>query len=173
MEREVIEHNKVRSVILDSGYTYQEVVKSDEGDEFFSMVKESDYSFLYVNFAMQEKVGAFYVESDSLFIDPFLGLVGEDEEFRIDDDYSERFIRMFKDANGGVGIEIHLLPGEYDATIELKNIMLDLRSQADGGKLDTKKRLSTFFDELIKVYELIPDDSDKKLTNKMVDGNIK
>lgn len=167
MEREVVEHDKTRTITLDTGYMYQETMKSELGDEYLSMVKESDYSFLYANFAMQEKVGMFYIEADSIFIEPFLGLVGEDEEFRINDDYSERYIRMFKDDNGGVVIEIHLLKGEYDATIELKNIMYDTRSKVDQEGSDTKKRLSHFFDELVKICEKIPGPEGCQLVNNM------
>ena len=169
MEREIIEHNKMRSLRLDTGYMYQESVKDPVTNEhvgFLSMVKESDYSFSYVNFNMEDKMGTFYIEEDSVFIEPFRNLVSEDDEFRIEDDYSERFIRLFKDDKGGVVIEVHMLPGEYDISIELKNIMFDLRSKADRDEKDTKKRLSQFFDELAQVYDKIPEVEQQKLINQ-------
>ncbi|MDE6141132.1 MAG: hypothetical protein K2G03_00875, partial [Bacilli bacterium] len=122
MEREVIEHNKVRCIRLDTGYTYQESVKDEQTGEFVEMidiVKESDYSIFYMNFTGEEKIGTFHIESDSLFIEPFRNLVLEDQEFRILDDYSDRYVSIFKEENGGVTIEVHLLPGEFDASIEL------------------------------------------------------
>lgn len=169
MEKEIIEHEKMRSIRLDTGYMYQESIKAPNTDEYvemLSMVKEGDYSFSYINFGMEEKVGTFTIEADSLFIEPFKHLVGEDAEFRIDDDYSDRFIRIFKDDNGDVTLEVHMLPGEYDVSIELKNIMFDLRSQVDGNGKDTKKRLSQFFDELIQVYDKMPDPEQQKLVNQ-------
>ncbi len=169
MEREIIEHNKTRSLRLDTGYMYQESVKDPITNGvvgFLSMVKESDYSFSYINFNMDTKMGIFYIEEDSVFIEPFRNLVADDEEFRIEDDYSERFIRLFKDDKGGVILEVHMLPGEYDISIELKNIMFDLRSQADQDGKDTKKRLSQFFDELVQVYDKMPEEEQQKLVNQ-------
>ena len=86
MEKEIIEHNKARSITLDTGYMYQESVKDPVTDKyvgFISMVKESDNSFSYINFNMETKMGTFYIEEDSIFVEPFRNLVADDDEFRI------------------------------------------------------------------------------------------
>lgn len=169
MEKVVIEHDKKRKILTEGGYVYQETIKdpkTDEYGEMFSMIKQSDYSFGYFNLTDEEKVGKFVIESDSIFIEPFSNLVSDTKELRIDDDYTERYMTFSKTEDGEVLIEIHLLPGEYDGSIELKNIMFDLRSQADANGLDIKKKLSQFFDELMKVSEKIPGDNPVILSYK-------
>lgn len=154
MEKEVIEYGKKRVITIDRGYSYQESVKDTNGDdyvEFFSMVKESDYSFYYFNGTMVEKTGEFKIEADSIFINPFLSLLGDDLSFEVEDDYTERSVVFRKAEDGGVIINVNLLPGETDGSIELKNIMFDTRSKADSFGTDTKSRLSNFFDELVLV----------------------
>lgn len=169
MRKVIIEHDKKREVIKDGGYTYKEGIKGSDGDieEFFTMVKESDYSFYYMNGTDEVKDGKLTIEIDSAFYDAFNHLVGEDEEFKIDDDYSERYILMKRNESGEVEVIIHLLPGEYDASIELKNIMFDMRSRADAEGKDIKGRLSVFFDELMQVLESIPEEEVRvpKLSN--------
>lgn len=169
MRKVVMEHDKKREVERDRNYIYKENIKGPDGDivEFFNMVKESDYSFYYMNGTDEEKVGKLTIEIDSAFYEAFNNLVGANPEFRINDDYSERHIIFKRNEEGEIEVEIHLLPGEYDGTIELKNIMFDLRSGADSKGLDTKEKLSKFFDELMQAMECIPEEEVRvpKLSN--------
>lgn len=169
MRKVVIEHDKKREIQCDGSYVYKEAIKGADGDiqEFFTMCKGSDYSFYYMNGTDEEKVGKLTIEIDSAFYEAFSNLVGEYPEFRINDDYSERHIIFKRNEEGEIEVEIHLLPGEYDGTIELKNIMFDLRSGADSNGLDTKAKLSKFFDELMQVMEHIPEEEVRvpKLSN--------
>ena len=169
MHKEIIENGKRRTITLGGTYTYSEAIKGNDGEEyteFLTMTKGSDYSFYYCNGTFEEKVGVFTIERDSKFISPFLTLLGDDETLKVLDDHSDRFIDFSKSENGDVVISIHLLPGEIDGTIELKNIMHDvIRSRVDASGTNIKERLSKFFDELI---ELIPslDEPQKNLVRK-------
>lgn len=158
MRKVVIEHDKKREIACDGSYIYKEAIKGSDGDiqEFFTMCKGSDYSFYYLNGGDEANTGKLTIEIDSAFYEAFDNLIGEDVEFRVDDDYSERHIVFKRNEEGEVEVEIHLLPGESDGTIELKNIMFDMRSEADAQGLDTKAKLSKLFDELIQIMERIP-----------------
>lgn len=169
MRKVIIEHDKKREIQCDGSYVYKENIKGADGDiqEFFTMCKGSDYSFYYMNGGDEAKVGQLTIEIDSAFYEAFNNLIGEEVEFRVDDDYSERHIIFRRNEEGEVEVMIYLLPGEYDASIELKNIMFDMRSGADAQGLDTKAQLSKFFDELMQVMERIPEEEARvpKLSN--------
>ncbi len=162
MIKTIMENNKKREVSAEnSQYTYQEAISSsgsDEYDEFLYMVKGGDFSFFYSNGTFEEKVGEFTIEKDSIFNAAFDNLIGEDEELKIENDYNERYLLFKRDDEGNVVIEVHLLPEECDGVIELKNIMFDMRSQADIDGKDTKKRLNKFFEDILHVAEKIPDE---------------
>lgn len=168
MRKKIIEHDKKREINNEQGgYVYQETIvypEEDDAVEFITMCKESDYSFYYFNGAESESKGKFTIESDSIFYDAFNRLIGEELEFKIDDDYSEKNIIFKRNEDGDIEVLVHLLPGENDGTIELKNIMFDLRSSSDAEGKDTKKRLSEFFDELMALGELIPDEKSEQHT---------
>lgn len=164
MEIEKIEHLKKRTITIDDGYSYSEAIKTNDSEdyiEFLTLTKQNDYSFYYFNGTFQEKIGMFTIEPDSIFIKAFFNLIGEDKSLRIQDDYSEKFIEFSKSDSGEVIIFVHLLPGEIDGTIELKNVMHDFRSQVDIDGMDTKERLSRFFDQLIGVVDTLENDNEK------------
>ncbi len=170
MEKKIYEHGKRRTISIDRGYIYQEDIKANPDDEdyieFLSLCKSDDYSFMYFNGTFEEKVGIFTIENDSAVITPFLNLIKDDKTFKVTDDYSERFIEFSKNEKGEVQILFHLLPGETDGSIELKNIMFDLRSQADRDGSKTKERLSVFFDELIELMNNLEPETGTKLAKK-------
>lgn len=154
MNKEIIEYGKRRTISDYDGYSYEEATKHNGNEnymEFLTLFKGDDYSFYYFNGTFEAKVGVFTIESDSIFVSPFLNLIGFEEKVEIVDDYSDRFIEFFKNENGDVEIYIHLLPDETDGSIELKNIMYDIRSRADATGTDLKGRLSAFFDELVEL----------------------
>lgn len=154
MKKEIIEFGKKRVFSLDDSYSYNESIcasDSDEYIEFFKMIKADDYSFYYLNGTDNIKDGHFVIENDSLFAIPFKNLLGNDKSFVINDDYSDRYLSLTLDENKNVVITFHLLDGEFDGTVELKNVMKDFRSSVDALGLDTKDRLSHFFDELIEL----------------------
>jgi len=150
MDFEFIEHNKKRVVSLAMGYSFKEFIldESNHFSEFFIFDKTNDYSFYYLNGTGKEKVGNLTIEHDSIFYEPFYHLLTSLKIPRVQDDYSERYLELSLKRDGDILVTIHLLPGEMDGTIELKNIMFDLRSQADS---NTKDCLSLFFDELVFV----------------------
>lgn len=168
MRKKIIEHEKRREINNEQGgYIYQETIyypEDDDAIEFINMCKESDYSFYYFNGTESEQKGKFTIESDSHFYAAFSKLIGGDLEFKIDDDYSEKNIIFKRNEDGDIEVLVHLLPGENDGTIELKNIMFDIRSQADVDEKDIKQRLSEFFDELMALGELIPDEKAEQHT---------
>ena len=161
MFKEKIEFNKRRSITIGREYIYSEAIKaegSEDYTEFLNLVKGSDYSFYYMNGTFEEKVGTFTIESESVFFSPFKNLLGNDESLKIESDHNERYVEFSKFENGDIVISIHLLPGEIDGTIELKNIMLDIRSQASMSGTNIKERLSHFFDELKFLASSIEED---------------
>lgn len=162
MYKERIEFNKRRSITIGRDYIYSEAIKADGSDdytEFLTLVKGSDYSIYYMNGTFEEKVGTFTIESESVFFSPFKNLIGNDECLKIECDLSERYVELSKTENGDIVISIHLLPGEVDGTIELKNIMSDIRSQASMCGTNLKHRLSQFFDELVTLAPLIEEET--------------
>lgn len=167
MQKEIIEYEKLRSIDISyEQYTYTESIKTESnGDytEFFNMIKGQNYTFYYCNALGNPKDGKFTIEHDSIFIQPFLTLVQEKNSFKVMDDHSEKFIEFSKNKNNGVDISIHLLPNMMDGTICVKNIMFDLRSRADAMETDVKKRLSMFFDELIKLMPLLEEKTSQKV----------
>ena len=166
---EKIENDKRRTVYYDREYSYKEDIKaidSEEYIEFLSLTKGNDYVFAYFNGTFEEKIGVFTVEHDSQFIEPFLNLINDDDNLKIEDDFSDgRFIEFSKNENGDVIISVHLLPGECDGSITLKNIMHDLRSYADVSGTNIKERLSIFFDELVGLIPKLGGDQ-RSLTKK-------
>lgn len=171
MEKEIIEYGKKRTITIDKVYSYDEAIKGNSNEEdyteFLTLTKGDDYSFYYFNGTFDEKVGTFIIESDSVFIKPFLNLIQDTETFKVVDDYSDRFIEFSKNGNGEVKISIHLLPGEIDGTIELKNVMHDQRSKEDVAGTNTKERLSIFFDQLIEVINTLETNKENTLIKKL------
>lgn len=171
MVKEIIEYGKRRTITIDKGYSYSEAIKADHNEdyiEFLTLNKGDDYSFYYFNGSLEEKVGIFVIESDSVFIEPFSNLINDTEPFKVIDDYSNRFIEFSKNENGEVKISIHLLPGEVDGVIELKNIMYDIRSKEDGAGTNTKERLSIFFDQLIELMNVLENDKGNALLKRPI-----
>lgn len=152
MELEILENNKKINL---RQYEYEQSILNENGEvvEFLYLVKGDDYSFTYYNFSDEYKHGQFLIEKDSIIYDAFRRLVGNDKEFKITDDYSERVITFKKDKTENIMILFELLENEYDGTIELKNIMLDFRSQVDREGSNTKERLSNLFDDLLIILE--------------------
>lgn len=158
----VVEYGKERSVNVDNGYIYKELIFCDgEILEFLLIIKDSDYSFYYFNDSDKEKKGEFIIENDSIFIDSFSILTDNCNPFVVEDDYSSRKISFCKRDDGSIKIEVCLLPSEFDGSIELKNIMHDLRSKSDCLGMNTKEVLSNFFEKLISIKE-------KSLVKKIV-----
>ena len=89
-------------------------------------------------------------------------------ELTINDDYSERKITFSWGEDASIKMQVHLLPSESDGTIELKNIMFDLRSAADQDDLDIKDKLSHFFELLVQIAKKMEKNNDEvRLVNKM------
>ena len=168
MNKEIYEYGKKRAISADRVYSYSEAIKGTDGEnyiEFLTLAKGDDYSFYYFNGTFEEKVGIFTIERDSVFIQPFSNLLKDGKPLKVLDDHSDRFIEFSKNENGDIIISVQLLPGESDGTIELKNVMYDIRSRADASGTNIKERLSKFFDELIELIPLL-DGSQKSLVKK-------
>ncbi|MCH5166696.1 MAG: hypothetical protein J1F35_02270 [Erysipelotrichales bacterium] len=168
MNKEIYEYGKKRAISADRVYSYSEAIKGTDDEnyiEFLTLTKGDDYSFYYFNGTFEEKVGIFTIERDSVFIQPFSNLLKDDKTLKVLDDHSDRFIQFSKNENGDIIISIQLLPGEIDGTIELKNVMYDIRSRADASGTNIKEKLSKFFDELIELIPLL-DGSQKSLVKK-------
>lgn len=162
---EINEHGKNRQFIYDGGYEYNETVFDELGNPvvFFNMCAYSDYSFMYGNLDGKSDVGKITIEIDSTFYKAFLSLLDDIDELRIESDFSERFMEVNKNDVGEIEITIHLLPGESDGVIDIKNIMYDLRSKSDSNNTDLKKRLNRFFSILSHTFQGTLSDTDKKL----------
>ena len=125
MYKEIVEYGKKRKISDDGVYSYSENIKGTDNDdyiEFLTLTKGNDYSFYYFNGTFEEKVGMFTIERNSVFFRPFSYLLKDDKALKVLDDHSDRFIEFSKNENGDVIISVHLLPGEIDRTIELKNV---------------------------------------------------
>jgi len=145
------EENVLRKFTISNGaLIYQESNLDDKEKiiDFFSMVKGNDYSIYYFNATDEEKVGEFLIKKDSIFYVTFNNLISENNNFMIEDDYTERYVEFTRN-DEGIKINIHLQANEYDGTIELKNIMHDLRCKSDAYGKNTKSKLNKFFDEML------------------------
>ena len=172
MSIKVEENNKKREIRLEDGIIYQETISDEASDsiEFITMVKQSDYSFYYFGMLEDEKADSktFEIEPDSFVYEALFALLNGSSELTINDDYSERKITFSWGEDASIKMQVHLLPGESDGTIELKNIMFDLRSAADQDGLDIKDKLSHFFELLVQIAEMMEKNNDEvKLVNKM------
>ncbi len=162
---EINEHGKIRRAQFDNGYEYTETNTNSQErvTEYFIMCYSSDYSFMYVNSDIETNVGKMVVETDSAFYQAFRTLLEGTDELHIDCDFSERYLEFKLNDNGEVEISFYLLPGETDGTVDVKNVMYDLRSKADQDNTDIKKRLKNFFNVISHIIQSNDLEDTKKL----------
>lgn len=159
------EHGKIRQASFDNDYEYTETKTNGTGEvtEYFSMCYSSDYSFMYANLDRETNVGKMVVETDSAFYQAFKTLLEGIDKLHIDCDFSERYLEFEINNNDEVEISFHLLPEETDGTVDVKNVMYDLRSKADQDNTDIKKRLKNFFNVIENIIQSDTLEDTKKL----------